>query len=124
VSQLVIIVLASWLAGVAAFIGGILAWIEGTAETEAKREMVHGVVAFGKGILIAAVAFALAPEGIAVLTPVALATTFFLGGLGFCVLDAHLSKRGGNQGSVYGHADGFPAGSDFPGCCVLTIIHI
>ena len=96
-SQLVIIVLASWLAGVAAFIGGILARIEGTADTEAKREMVHGVVAFGGGILVAAVAFALAPEGIAVQAPVALATTFFLGGLAFCVLDAQLSKRGGSK---------------------------
>jgi len=45
--------------------------------------MVHAVVAFGGGILIAAVAFALTPEGIAVLSPVALAATFFLGGLAF-----------------------------------------
>ncbi|MFC1539232.1 ZIP family metal transporter [Candidatus Latescibacterota bacterium] len=96
-SQLVIIVLASWLAGVAAFIGGILAQIEGTADTEGKREIVHGVVAFGGGILVAAVAFALAPMGIAVLTPLVLASTFFLGGLAFCVLDAHLSKRGGSK---------------------------
>jgi ZIP family zinc transporter len=96
-SQLVIIVLASWLAGVTAFIGGILAWIEGTAETEAKRELVHGVVAFGGGILVAAVAFALVPEGIAVLAPVTLAATFSVGGLAFCVLDAQLSKRGGTK---------------------------
>ena len=96
-SQLVIIVLASWLAGAAAFIGGIFARIEGTAETQAKREMVHGVVAFGGGILVAAVAFALAPEGIALLAPAVLAATFFLGGLAFCVLDAHLSKRGGTK---------------------------
>jgi len=92
-----IMVLASWLAAVAAFIGGILARMEGTAETEAKREIVHGVVAFGGGILVAAVAFALAPEAIAVLSPVVLATTFFLGGLAFCVLDAQLSKRGGTK---------------------------
>lgn len=95
--QLVIIVLASWLAGIAAFIGGILAQIEGAAETEAKREIVHGVVAFGGGILVAAVAFALAPEGIAFLTPLVLAATFFLGGLIFCFLDAQLSKQGGSK---------------------------
>jgi ZIP family zinc transporter len=92
-----IMVLASWLAAVAGFIGGILARMEGTAETEAKREIVHGVVAFGGGILVAAVAFALAPEAIAVLSTVVLATTFFLGGLAFCVLDAQLSKRGGSK---------------------------
>ena len=95
--QLVIIALASWLAGVAAFIGGILARIEGTAETEAKSEMVHGVVAFGGGILIAAVAFALVPEAMEVLSPVTLATTFCLGGLAYCVVDARLSKRGGTK---------------------------
>ena len=96
-NQLVVLILASWLAGVAAFIGGVLAWMEGTPETVAKREMVHGVVAFGGGILIAAVAFALAPEGIAFLAPVTLSTTFLLGGLAFCVLDAQLSKQGGTK---------------------------
>ena len=59
--QIVIIVLLSWLAGVAAFLGGVVALFEGTAETEGKRELVHGVVAFGGGILVAAVAFAFVP---------------------------------------------------------------
>jgi ZIP family zinc transporter len=96
-SHIVIIVLASWLAGFAAFMGGMLARIEGTAETTAKREIVHGVVAFGGGILVAAVAFALVPEGMAALTPVTLATTFLVGGLAFCFLDAQLSKQGGTK---------------------------
>lgn len=96
-NQLVIITLASWLAGLTAFIGGILALVEGTSEAEAKCEMVHGVVAFGGGILLAAVAFALAPVGIEALSPVTLAITFCLGGLAFCVLDAQLSKRSGTK---------------------------
>jgi ZIP family zinc transporter len=96
-SQLVTIVLVSWLAGVACFIGGIIARFEGSADTAAKREMVHGVVAFGGGILVAAVAFALAPEAMQFLSPVTLATTFVVGGLAFCVLDAQLSKRGGTK---------------------------
>ncbi len=94
-NQLVIIAVSSWLAGVAAFIGGLFARYEGSAETAAKREMVHAVVAFGGGILVAAVAFALVPEGMAVLSPVALAMTFCLGGVAFCALDAYLSKHGG-----------------------------
>lgn len=96
-SQLAIVLIVSWLAGFAAFIGGIIAKIEGTAETEGKRKFVHGVVAFGGGILVAAVAFALAPKGIDSLSPVWLATAFFLGGCTFCILDSHLSKRGGSK---------------------------
>lgn len=96
-NELVIIIGASWLAGVAAFLGALVARFEGTAETVAKREMIHGVVAFGGGVLVAAVAFALAPEGIAILSTPVLAVTFCLGGIIFCVLDARLSAHGGTK---------------------------
>ncbi|MBU1049151.1 divalent cation transporter [Candidatus Bipolaricaulota bacterium] len=94
-SPLLVVVAASWLAGFLAFVGGFLAWLEGTAETESKREFIHGVVAFGGGILLAAVAFALAPVGIATLSPVVLITTFSVGGVAFCILDVWMSKKGG-----------------------------
>lgn len=96
-SQLAIVALASWLAGVAAFLGGLLARVAGPAKTEAQRELVHGIVAFGGGILLAAVALVLVPEGIGLLPPVVLALTFCIGGLAFCVLDAQVSKRGGTK---------------------------
>jgi ZIP family zinc transporter len=96
-NQLVTIAVVSWLAGVAAFIGGLLAKFEGSTETESKREVVHGVVAFGGGILIAAVAFALVPEGISVLSPTTLAVTFSSGGLVFCAIDAVISRRHGSK---------------------------
>jgi len=96
-NQLALIILFSWIAGVAAFIGGVFAMIEGTADTEGKREIIHGVVAFGGGILVAAVAFSLAPEGMEVLTPTVLAATFSLGGVAFCCLDAYLSTRSGSK---------------------------
>lgn len=89
--------LASWLAGVAAFVGGLVAWWERTSETREKAEWIHGVVAFGGGILVAAVAFALAPEGLKELPPWGLATMFCLGGLGFCWLDIQMSHRGGSK---------------------------
>ena len=57
--QLTIIIIASWLAGLAAFAGGIIAWLENSADSATKRELTHSVIAFGGGILIAAVAFAL-----------------------------------------------------------------
>ncbi|MEZ4484145.1 MAG: hypothetical protein R2864_05955 [Syntrophotaleaceae bacterium] len=96
-SDLIIIVLASWLAGIASFIGGLCAQFEGTADTEHKRELIHGVVAFGGGILTAAIAFALIPEAISVLPATGLASTFCLGGLAFCALDAYLGRRGGSK---------------------------
>jgi len=96
-SQLVIVILASWLAGIACFIGGIVARYEGTANTPLKREAIHGVVAFGGGILVAAVAFALAPEAMQYLSPIVLAATFVFGGVVFCLLDVRLSSRGGSK---------------------------
>jgi ZIP family zinc transporter len=96
-SKLVTIVTVSWLAGVTAFIGGIIARFEGSTETKLKREIIHGVVAFGGGILVAAVAFALAPEGMANLSPLGLATIFCLGGVAFCMLDVELSRRSGSK---------------------------
>lgn len=96
-SELVIVLLIAWLAGLAVFIGGVGAWIEGSPNTESKREISHGIVAFGGGILVAAVAFALVPEGMAVLDPLTLGLTFCGGGLLCCGFDAWLSRRGGNK---------------------------
>lgn len=93
-SQLTIIVVASWLAGLAAFGGGVIAWATDGANTGNKREVTHGIIAFGGGILIAAVAFALLPRAMVALSPVALGATFCAGGLLFCALDAHLGRSG------------------------------
>jgi ZIP family zinc transporter len=96
-SSFVELLLYSWLAGIAAFAGGVIAHLEGTAETRTKREWIHAVVAFGGGILVAAVAFSLAPEGIELLSTPVLIATFSLGGVAFCALDADLTKRGGSK---------------------------
>jgi ZIP family zinc transporter len=87
----------SWLAGIASFLGGLFAKAESSTETVGKREFIHGAVAFGGGILVAAVAFALIPQGIAVLSPIVLATTVTLGGIVFCILDALLAQHGGSK---------------------------
>jgi ZIP family zinc transporter len=96
-SQLAIISIASWLAGLAAFFGGFLAWASGGANTETRREVTHGIIAFGGGILIAAVAFALLPKAMAALGPVSLGVMFCAGGLLFCLFDAALSRSGGTK---------------------------
>ncbi len=107
-NTIVTVALMSWLAGLTAFIGGTLAKMEGGhAETPGRREFSHGVVAFGGGILVAAVAFALAPYGIAALSPVGLAATFCFGGVSFCILDAYLSTRGGSKAQFMAMLMGF-----------------
>jgi len=74
-----------------------MACFEGRTDTETKREITHGMIAFGGGILVAAVAFALLPLGLAALTPTILVVTFCAGGLFFCILDIYLSKQGGTK---------------------------
>lgn len=96
-SQLTIIIIASWLAGLAGYGGGVIAWVTDGANTDTKHEVTHGIIAFGGGILIAAVAFALLPKAMVVLSPVGLGATFCAGGLLFCILDAHLSRSGGTK---------------------------
>jgi ZIP family zinc transporter len=93
--EVYVVMMVSWLAGMAAFAGGVVARFEGSADTEAKREIMHGIIAFGGGILVAAVAFALLPHGLAVLSPAVLGITFCAGGVFFCVLDILLDKHGG-----------------------------
>lgn len=88
--------LLAWGAGLMAFLGGTIAYLEGSANTVTKREFVHGITAFGGGILMAAVAFALVPEGMKELSAWQLALLFALGGVSFVIVDAWLAKHGGN----------------------------
>ena len=60
------------------------------AETEAR----HGVMAFGAGALLAAVALVLLPEGTSRLEPPAALFWFIFGGAGFALIDRQLSKSG------------------------------
>jgi zinc transporter, ZIP family len=96
-TELAIIVIAAWGAGLGAAVGGILAWHGAGTDAGSKSEITHGVIAFGGGILVAAVAFALLPRGMTVLSPLSLGGAFCVGGLLFCVLDAYLSRRGGTK---------------------------
>ena len=99
-SELATILFVSWLAGIAAFIGGITSRIEQTAESSNKDELIHGIVAFGGGVLLSAVSFSLAPKAMDELTPLILAFTFLGGGIVFSYLDAFLSKRGGSKAQL------------------------
>lgn len=83
----------TWLAGLAAFVGAVLAKWEGRAGTAFKQRFVHGVVAAGGGILLAAVSYALLPEANKHLPVWAVALAFVGGGVVFCALDEWLAKK-------------------------------
>lgn len=86
----------AWGAGLMALLGGFIAHAEGRANTVFKKELVHVITAFGGGILMAAVAFALVPEGMKELNAWQLTGLFAAGGATFCLIDAWLQKNEGN----------------------------
>ena len=56
-------------------------------------ELRHGILAFGAGTLLAAVALVLVPAGVESLSLPVLTVAFFAGGLTFAWLDLMLSRR-------------------------------
>jgi ZIP family zinc transporter len=96
-NEITTILLFSWLAGITAFLGGVISHYEQTIESKNKDEFVHGVMAFGGGILVAAVAFSLAPEAMNTLSPILLCITFLGGGMTFGLIDRYLSSKGGSK---------------------------
>lgn len=91
------IIVASWLAGLAGFGGGVVAWCTGVTGSTKEGSLAHGVIAFGGGILIAAVVFALLPSAMKTLGPLALGFAFCAGGLLFSIVDIRLGRRGGSK---------------------------
>ncbi|MBB4210321.1 ZIP family zinc transporter [Rhodothalassium salexigens DSM 2132] len=84
------------MAGAAIPVGGAIARIESVAPEWLDREVRHSVTAFGGGILMAAVALVLVPDGLDK-TPGWLGLLVFAaGGLAFALLDAWVKRRGGS----------------------------
>ncbi len=92
---LLAILVPACLAAVTIPIGGLLGRIEGLRPGWLTEEWRHAVLAFGGGVLIAAVALVLVPEGTAWLSSGTALTAFAAGGLTFFVLDRMIERRGG-----------------------------
>lgn len=95
-----LIAAVAWLAGLAALAGGWLAHVEGSAETTAKREFVHAMVALGGGLLLAGVAYALTGPAMERLSPWLLATCFIGGGVITSVVDRWVARRTGPKAQL------------------------
>ena len=96
------IILYSFFAGVTVFLGGLLSryFEKYLHEGFLKEEIVHTAIAFGGGIIIAAVAFVLAPKGMEILLTVPMAILFLSGAITFFFLDRYIEQKGGTASQL------------------------
>lgn len=89
---LLIVIATTLLSGLAMSLGAVIAHFEHLKNKLIEDELRHGVMAFGGGALLSAVALVLVPEGIENLSPLAACFTFVIGGMCFMLLDIYLKK--------------------------------
>ena len=85
-------VLMTTLAALAMPAGGLLAMIGSLRPGWLEQELRHSILAFGGGILLAAVALVLVPDGMRGLTAGEVSIWFISGGVAFMLLDMGLAK--------------------------------
>lgn len=86
-SDLLLAIAYGAFAGLMIPVGGYLASIEHIQPRWLEEEVRHSVMAFGGGILVAAVAFVLVPEGLALMPLWASLPVFFIGGALFALFE-------------------------------------
>jgi ZIP family zinc transporter len=91
-SLLLTVITSTLIAGLAMPLGATIAYFENISEKWIEEEFRHGIMAFGGGALLSAVALVLVPEGIENLDPLPACIWFILGGLSFMLLDIYLKK--------------------------------
>ncbi len=95
-SPLLQAVLLAFMAGITIPMGAMLASVERFHDQWVENEFRHAVVAFGGGVLLAAIALVLVPKGMESLTLFQVTFAFAAGGLVFFVVDRFLEQRGGS----------------------------
>lgn len=99
-SNLASTMLYATLAGATIPLGGLLARIERVHPAWLETEFRHSVIAFGGGVLIAAIALVLVPEGIRYLSPFPMLAAFGAGGIAFCLADRAIGKSGASAAQL------------------------
>ncbi|MBK1833457.1 ZIP family metal transporter [Roseibacillus ishigakijimensis] len=95
-----VILLLSLGAGLSMPLGALLARIEHLRPDWLENEFRHGVIAFGGGALLSAVALVLVPEGSASNSLIVTALCFGGGGLAFAWLDSFLARKESKAGQL------------------------
>jgi ZIP family zinc transporter len=99
-SDIAQVILYSFASGVTVILGGFLARLKLVPDSPLGREISHGVIAFGGGVLVSAVALVLAPRGIQLLSLPVLIPVFILGVVSFLFLDRFIARRGGRAAQL------------------------
>lgn len=94
-NDLLLAALYAGIAGATIPLGGFLARVEHIRPAWLRTEFRHSVIAFGGGVLFAAIALVLVPEGMAALSAPAGLAAFGAGGVFFFGIDRLIEKRGG-----------------------------
>jgi zinc transporter, ZIP family len=79
--------------GIAMLVGALFATVKLFSSKWLESEFRHGMIAFGGGILISAVALVLVPQGIQHITLFPTLISFTLGGIFFMGIDVYLSRE-------------------------------
>ena len=95
--NLIKIIEYSFFSGITVFIGGVLSYFFEIYFRNGliKEEIIHTSIAFGGGIIIAAVSLVLVPQGMEVLALFPMIIVFLSGAVTFFFLDKYIEKRGG-----------------------------
>jgi len=98
--QIVEALLLALMAGAAIPLGGWIACIERLHPRWLEQELRHSVIAFGGGVLLAAIAFVLVPQGTQALTVGWALLAMGAGGVAFLLLDRWANMRLGRVGQL------------------------
>jgi ZIP family zinc transporter len=99
-ADLWLVLVYATLAGATIPLGGFLASVEHVRPRWREEELRHTVIAFGGGVLLAAVALVLVPEGRRVLPAWASAAAVAGGGILFMFVDRRIAARGGSAAQL------------------------
>ncbi len=90
------IITYSLFSGITILFGGMLALLfEKMPRWDMKEYILHFSIAFGGGVLVAAVAFVLTPRGIEQFTAAVFSMIFLAGAVTFLLIDRYLARKGG-----------------------------
>jgi len=88
------VALYSFTSGITILIGAFLSRLDRFPDNKYKERILHSIIAFGGGVLVAAVAFVLTPHGIELLSVPYLSIVFLSGAIVFFVIDRKLGQTG------------------------------
>lgn len=98
------IIIYSFLSGSTIFLGGLLSHYFGDHIKSGliKEEIIHSSIAFGGGILMAAVGLVLVPEGMKEISLIPMALLFIAGAITFFFIDRYIESKGGTIAQLLG----------------------